>query len=64
MTKPVQLKDGAYQALIRWQGRLQGIQGKRVYLSEALQEAVALADTHSDADIATKSKELRGNEVE
>ena len=57
--KPVRLTDEAYAALTSWTGRLQRIQGRRVYFSEALLEAVRLADAHENEDIATISKEQR-----
>jgi len=61
--KTVRLTDDAYADLTAWMGRVQHIRGTRVYLSGALQEAVRLADTHPDTDIATNSKELRRSET-
>ena len=57
--RTVRLSDDAYSCLTAWAGRMQRIRGSRVYFSDALREAVRLADTHPDTDIATNSKGVR-----
>ena len=54
--KMVKLTPEAHAALTRWQGRLMRLRGVSVYFSDALLDAISLADTHRDEEITTLSK--------